>query len=729
MSVAWLSDFFSGDNQIDLPGVMAGKFGPTYKEMLAPLVEATSEGRWPIILPFNDGHQLRFYAAAQDERMLREIRRVLSASIGSAYTDRELPIIKEATNTSEKVLLNLAPSGLIRITLLQSNAPNNGLEGKKWVFATLKQVLQLYEQRPVLAEDVKRPVGRILRDLITACQVSDGAAAEALFQEINATGSLSQRNLLFLQLQALAAGQKWEAILGHSQLTDCLSGRIPMQVTRLLLQALGNKFQPLLQVGFSGFDPKHVQEECHVLAPLFRISPPFKELKNVTLEWQAWAIGAALHGLPDIASHIPADVNTLWLEQLFSWVGIKRRESTPDEDRTGKQFEEAFGFQKAQELLQYSLVAPSDELQGIVVEISEMPSHVLQQIENNSHLYDYWLSFQKKHLPREYGWNQWFADLSRHKGLEDIQILANNESMNWPEASFNSKQILETLETLDVDKFGEDLRNVMPTLVKWLQDREINCPDHFWLKLLELMALDNIVNKHDLQLAQLLLRLLLSSACRVDSYVEAIQALEILLEKVISISAYSAIIEIFDLLLENPCPAKRALQSSWAQVQKFALHKWHRLSSVEKMLTRFTAREIEGEGIEVVFQDIVNHHITKETDEVAPDLSGKLLAIYSLTEGAARRAREMLAKMFPGLKIELNHDCVATPALENLAKNAEYFVFAASSAKHQAFYAVKHIRTDLIYPNGKGASSIIKVFVDYLQKLHLPAQVGIVKFP
>ncbi len=710
MNVDWLPDFFSGDNRIDMTAVLNGQYGPVYQKMLTPLVKASSEGHWPIILPFTDGLRLHFYAAAKDERTLAEIRRVFIASLGTAFTEKELPIVRKATNSSERVLLRHTPAGLIRITL--SEKYRDSEEAKKWVFAALEKVLNLYVQRPLLVEDIKRPVGRILREFFTACQVSDGEAAEELFQEIKTTGSLSQRNLLFLQFQALAAGQHWDAILGHSQLPNCLNGRLPLQVTRLLLQSLGNKFEFLLIEGFAGVDPDQTRAECEFLAPLFSTPPLFRDLKNTIFEWQVWAVGAALHGMSDVASHIPAEIITPWFNQLFSWAGIESLEPKSEEQTDGKPSEEKLSLQKVQELLQYSLVAPPDELLGIALEISAMPDKVQRQIEEHPLLHQLWCTLQQ-HIRKDYGWNQWFADISNYDGrFKELQQRAINESMHWSSVSFIAEEILQTLETGDVDKIGEPLRDIMPLLVQWLQDRGITCPDKFWVKLLEILAFDNITNKQDVQLAQRILEQLLSASCRADRYEVALEAVELLFNNVASTNSYSSILEVMDLLLENPCPAEKALQSLWSTVQKFSLRKWHRLSQVEKILTRFNAKEIKGDDAIAIFEAIASPESAKETCSTLPDVGGKLLVIYSLTEGAARRAKEMLTGMFSGLKVELNHDHVATTVLENLAKTAEYFVFASRSAKHQAYYAVKNIRADLIYPFGKGASSIVRAFVE-----------------
>jgi hypothetical protein len=101
--------------------------------------------------------------------------------------------------------------------------------------------------------------------------------------------------------------------------------------------------------------------------------------------------------------------------------------------------------------------------------------------------------------------------------------------------------------------------------------------------------------------------------------------------------------------------------------------------------------------------------------ELTPNLQGKLLCIYTLTEGAARRARDVLEVIFTGLTVEINSDHTATPALCHLAKTADYFVFSSRSSKHQAFFPVTAIRSDIIFPLGKGASSIIREFVSRLR--------------
>ena len=613
MSVEWLPDFFAGENQIDIAKVMAGEYGQVYQDMMEPLVLAVSEQRWPVILPFSDG-LLRFYAAAQDERMLLELRRVLSASLGSADTSAELPIIKEAANSSEKVLLNYAPAGLIRITMLDT--VRNDLEAKKRVFSAFKRVSFLYEQKPPLTEHIRRPVGRILREFFTACQVADGKEAGKLFQEIRASGSLSQRNLLFLQFQTLAAGQQWEAILGHGQLASCLNGRMPLQVVRLLLKALANRFQKLMEAGFFGAESEQIRQECQILSPLFGKPPLFAELHNVTDEWKAWAIGAALHGFTDIGQHVPDCIESSWILELFAWAGIEgpahdNAQENEQQERGGQ-----LDIKRAKELLQYALLAPSEETLEIIGELSAMPSQVVEQIKEIPILHKLWLSLKQHSLPQGYGWTKWFADICEQEGnADELRQLAISECMEWPISSFDPEEIQQALEAGGIGKTGEALRDVMPLMIEWLHDRDITCVELFWVKLLELLALDDFANQQDVQLAGSVLERLLSKSYSTTSYEDALQAVEMLLDKVNSVQSYDAVLELMDLLLDNPCPSIKAQQSLWLTIQQFAFKKWHRLDPLLRRLTLFSAREVLGPGAEAAFTDVLAQEDGKEQAE------------------------------------------------------------------------------------------------------------------
>ncbi|MWP28227.1 hypothetical protein GQN34_30220, partial [Escherichia coli] len=110
----------------------------------------------------------------------------------------------------------------------------------KRVYAMLQTVMDLYHQRPVLHSLVSRQTGRILRDFYTACQARDGKIAEQYLEELRGNQTLSSLNLLFLELQGMAASAKWDAILNHPRLEVLLRGRVPERIQRLLLRSSGH---------------------------------------------------------------------------------------------------------------------------------------------------------------------------------------------------------------------------------------------------------------------------------------------------------------------------------------------------------------------------------------------------------------------------------------------------------------------------------------------------------
>jgi hypothetical protein len=97
-----------------------------------------------------------------------------------------------------------------------------------------------------------------------------------------------------------------------------------------------------------------------------------------------------------------------------------------------------------------------------------------------------------------------------------------------------------------------------------------------------------------------------------------------------------------------------------------------------------------------------------------PNLAGKRIGIYTLTEAAGARAKAALKSMYPGCRVEVNSDLVCTAKLASLAEAADLFIFAWKSSSHQAFYCV----TDAMAPRepvwaaGKGTASILRAVSD-----------------
>jgi hypothetical protein len=141
----------------------------------------------------------------------------------------------------------------------------------------------------------------------------------------------------------------------------------------------------------------------------------------------------------------------------------------------------------------------------------------------------------------------------------------------------------------------------------------------------------------------------------------------------------------------------------------------HRLGQQDLLPIEFLAKDygIEAEAIDVL-------HRSSEVGAASsplPDLAGKTLGIYTLSESAGSCAKDALQQMFTGCGVEVNSDLVCTTRLTNLAKTADMFVFAWKSSSHQAFYCVKDAlaKGEPIWALGKGTASILRAVLDNLE--------------
>jgi hypothetical protein len=71
----------------------------------------------------------------------------------------------------------------------------------------------------------------------------------------------------------------------------------------------------------------------------------------------------------------------------------------------------------------------------------------------------------------------------------------------------------------------------------------------------------------------------------------------------------------------------------------------------------------------------------------------------------------MIQQMFLGVDVQLTTELVGSASLKALSRRADWFIVATRSAKHAATEFIKQSRppgkTELLYPTGKGASSIV----------------------
>ncbi|MEC5320695.1 protein DpdD [Brenneria populi subsp. brevivirga] len=716
----WLCDFFGNGNLLKLDRLLENvenAYPADLKAVLLPLYESATDAQWPIILPWCDAHRWVFFAAAETDRTTLELSNVLNARLGSAdvIADRKVTLVpaQGATSLSETALLTHCPAGFIRIELLPTKQKDK--PAKERVFAALKDVITLFRDRPSMVRTVKRPFGRILSDFILANSQKDEAASDALLQELKNNGALSRRNLMLLELQQAGKLEKWDTLLNHDSLADLIRGRIPTTLMRMLLKAYQQRYFIPNSHGYpQASSPADLRPQCLALHSLFT-QMPFLSQDNADLGvWKTWATGVMLVGEVDLLNALPERLKSDWLSGLHSWASRPFNVVSPPATTAAASIPDS--LQQLAAYLQASLTATQEEITSYAQTLHTLDPQLLEQAMAVPLLKT--LIEEIRHLasPQIVGWDICFSQLCQSEVDSNslVQLVAL-ESENWPADSFHEAMLLQLLSSQVPPDAFPILRNVMPAFIEWLERHQFSLSSTTWLKWLDVLAMEQSVSQADIKLAAMATDRFLQGSVSQEMYQQSGAMLELIVERARSFRNLAALGELIELFLDAPVQDRATFTSLWLSVQSFVIGIWARLDPTTRTVMRNLATDVLGEGAERVFPAEQDNGTADAKDEL-PDLSEARVAIYSLTEGAARRAKRMLETLFVGIRVEISHAHTATNKLINQAKHADYFIFSAGSATHQAFYAVSAQRGNLIYPTGKGAGSMLNAFIAHVQQ-------------
>ncbi|WP_159226687.1 protein DpdD [Pantoea sp. 18059] len=723
MYAEWLDKFYADDKHLQYDKAIAGGYSIP---QMNTLIQQAGAKALPCILPSTRRGRWVLYALAQNERSLDELRRILTAALGSADTSADISTFYDSDDAGEKILLEKSPGGVLALTFLP--LPNGDKDRvDEWrkarmqrVYAMLQTVMDLYRRRPLFTSLVKRPTGRILRDFYTACHAQDGKKAEYYLEELRGNQALSPLNLLFLELLSMAASSNWDAILSHPRLEALLRGRVPERIQRLLLRSTGHfRINAIQDAQFPSDTREDARRLVLDLIPLYKVTPRFTHHASFLPDWQLWAIGAALLGIDGWQTATPL-LQPEWTQQVERWV--TGQSSLP---LTAEVAEKALiqapvitvlSFDDAKELLIEVITADLERESEIFAQLAAMPEITRQEIERIPKLWDIWLGLEKRCETHDYGWNHWLSDLqlaTEPERFESLRQSAVMHCMDWLPTTFSSTQWQTLLGQHSHSQSGMVLRDILPNLLSWLQEYDVQVSASLWPDWLMLFVVEDIRSEEDVRLAGMILDKFLSGRFTREEYTTALEAIELVSKANISVRTLGYLLDISELLYDKVTGDDAARLGFWIKVQEMLNERWERLDDSMQFSARMVEKLYLGAHAGRAFPGQ-----TSTSDVASPqqrDLKGKTLLIYSLMEGAARRGKDALCHLYPGLDVELNHDHVSTPALLNLVDKADYIIFATGSSKHQAFYAVTDRRRDIIYPTGKGASSMVAAFKEALE--------------
>lgn len=626
-----------------------------------------------------------YYALAPDGPAWRRLQPLLLAFAGPTITDFDgAPANLDQTEALEQLL---AQGQFYAVARLR---PAHSAEGTALARRALLRLRQVLAAAPNLSSAQPQSTSRLLAQLQDALNNRDIPAAWRLHETLTGELRLDALNLLQLEIAIHAAVADWSAIRWHPRFEQLCASAPPAATAEVLLEALysvefdatDTADQPTLVRLYN----ERVRPYAELLLPLVTptSTPAVNRIRTIAR--------ATTYGSEVAVSLPPA-------------VPAKATDPT----------------------------SPLDEARAALLEVTREPNDgarlrhaatLVQALTDDQrvHLLEpawfraIWreIEIQLGAAPPPCDWHEWLAQLSIN--YFNSSTYARRAATDWRLADADldpteATGLAQAIEAVPDGLADERLTEAMPYWVAWVRS------DPRWPRaalrpvysaLLLRIALSARRGTPSLRAGACLLESLLQIGLSGAEYRETIDTVQPIAVDGLNRSTVYDVLEYLDLLLGSGIPDRQVLDGFLALILPPLRNLEDHLSAGQRTALN---RILAWAGWPAVLSPTGAAIPTK----AASPLSGQRIAIYTLTESAGRQAQSALAEIAPNVVVELNHDHVGTKALAGLAATADIFVIVWTSAKHAATDFIKERRSGkpLLYANGRGASSILRVIEEH----------------
>lgn len=724
----WIEKFFSVPNTLiwsDLSsGKIVDKLGEEVQGWLQFLVDVKNVPL--VLLPKITSKQTIWYACSHNDRQAAQVAEEVSAMVSHAYADVEHPLKMNISDPCEAILKDRFGSSICRITV------HSGREDD--VIRVLGTYRQLIAKRPVRPRIGVHPPGKIRGLFDRALLARNFDEANKCIFDLQSSGRLDLQNQRFLKIRLLAVQEKWEVIVGDpTYLRSLVDLALPSRILADLVEAV---YQRFLKDYEDAGDPRGAVAAFRekILPKYGRLFRARKGLRTPSV-LKTFLLDQLCRKHPEVGAcqklideYPVGHPGFEYVQALLEMIPQK-----PVEKKITERAKEAFDDDKVELALElYTSCLPEQDILAKVLRCS-------RDVEALTDLQVAWEYCQQCS-------EEWIYDLSA-KQLKDFNVLretfAEQRIDNWLDwvrfildggDKKKAEKLLQSgamewsmddfLEEPDgVERFCDLLSTGVKEAPDFFQQQfahiyEFAINDSIinvklrplYRTLLEFLVCAETVSESDLTLSQELVQSLFDVGVSSDQYDEILVGVELLWSVKRSFKSLNWALDMAEILAIYPSPKPELRSGFFNSLLGLVATNPQRVDSSTWMVLELLAQDYG----EIECFEKLKPLAKEDAEEPEASLSGKKVGIYSLTEQAAIRAKQLLDKLFPGVVVEVNHDHAATPALENLARSSDLFVFAWRSSKHQAYYCVKKIVQEdrLLLPLGKGSSSIVNCVLE-----------------
>lgn len=743
--------FFSGRNILQWCDIKDGSAPDDWSEDIIPWLHIAERNNpdLPLILPCLDADGgVTWYAGANSNQSAQRLSEELQAFIGPSYSDyNKRPYIVDSSDEVGSAFAEICSAQVFRFS------PSNANQISK-----IRRSIKLYRG---LVNRYKAPdsvsaqsFGVIRGEFDRALLAGDEDEARRKYDQLVRSGRLSADNRLYLEVRLLAGLGRWPQIAGDSRLLRALSDLVlPPRVLADVIEALYRVYIESVEIiadapaALKNFRDAGIDRyrrlfstrreltlprvlKAFFLYELCRKKPDIKRLESILDLLIGEDDSVFIAGLRDL---IPKQVilETSQTDQTreadiafedddFEYALDLYMELPPSKKRLRRMLSCARVIgacntaQKVLSVIDLQHKSDIDTLSQSANETLEYLRHLVEIPElKTKSKEDRWAGED----PRK-GWLQWAHFVTAGLESKDSKTILQENAVNWDTRIFATdaplvEELAAVMGNAD-DSAAKVFRDAYPHLFEAFV-LEVEKPVRVFKPLLNVLLTNTVLlegpSQDELELVRQLTTSLITIGLSEKEYDELITDLEELLNYQSSLLTMSWALDVSEILAIHSCPNPESRLRFFIMVLGLARRVSHRLSSFHYASLELLCRDMDLE-FPVELAKAVQDRQEKETDTARQCLANKKIAIYTLTEQAGKRAAIILKQQCPEVTVVLNNDKVCTDKLIALARNADIFVFAWLSSKHQPFYCVKKYRPDgwpILMPLGKGFSSIVQI--------------------
>ena len=741
----WLEKFFSGRNTLHWEAIANRNAPSLWLEQVEPWIKAfTAQGEGTaIVLPvFDRDGPCQWYGMSTDARSAAMLAQELTAAVGPSFSDfRGQPFKASEGDPIESALVTRFGRFVFRMS------PNHPKDLPHIAYA-LQLYLSLRRHRPAMPDRTQRPFGRIRADFDCALLVGNEVDAQRLREEMIGTGRLNAELQKYLEIRLLAGlGRQPQLAHDYTLIRSVLELSPPPQVLADILEALYATYiapieaNPNIEATLAVFR-KHILQ---AYGPLFRERKGLRGLNvlKAFLLYELAQVHPDITRCDDIVSNFPSDgtdreMVLRWYSSVVAVVplpqSIDLRESASkaigDENYEAAlklcftALPEVFAYRG---LLRCAVELKEAEISSRVIKaIAAAPDNVRRELTSR----DLDRLQQIQEMPAigaelirpDADWLSWTEYVQAgNYDRPPLQILEDAVARWSVDAYASDPQVCRQLAEKIGNASGEAeqmFRNAFAHLTEFFAGRSDHSVRSFipiYLMLIRTVAWNGTVSANELELASGLMQALLDAGLVNQDYTEALDAYAEILAANNAPSNIDWALNAAEMLTVHASPDKESRLRFFLAVVEVMRGNSHRLTSIQRDMLPLLATDYGCPELLNAFPSSKDSGTQEET-ETLNQFSG-LIGIYTLTETAAQRARLFLRKLLPNARVEINADMASTDRLKHLAANADIFVFAWKSSKHQAYYAAKDARgtKEMLLPPGKGSASILECILESLR--------------